>query len=636
MCGIAGKIYHDRERAVEAETLAAMAQSLWHRGPDDDGSYLDGNAGLAMRRLAIIDVEGGRQPIHNEDRTVWTVFNGEIYNFMELRRELEARGHRFYTRTDGEVIVHLYEEHGLDLPHDLNGMFAIAVWDTRERRLLLVRDRLGIKPLFYAALPDRFLFASEIKALWADHPPLTVDLSALNHFLSLLYIPAPESIYREVRKLEPGHSLVWQGGQVRLNEYWRPVVQEAIPRATPTSALREELHALLADAVRRQLVADVPVGIFLSGGLDSSTVVALARQVYGGPLRTFCIGFEDRSYDETASARLMAQRFDTDHTETIVRPAALDLAQALAAHFDEPFADSSAIPTYCLAEVTHRRVTVALAGDGGDELFAGYLTYQADKLARLYDLLPGAISRGLIPGLVQRLPVSDAKVSFDFKARRFVEHAQLEPGQRHYAWKAFFDEALKRSVLQPELLRTLQTPLDGYLPYRRHYEAVPQLDALSRFQYADARVYLPDDNLLKVDHMSMAHSLEVREPLLDHRLVEFAFRLPGDVKMPGLKLKHFLREAMRPLLPAEILKRPKRGFAVPMARWLKGDLRPLVDTFLSPEVVRRQGYFVPEGVAGLVAAHMAGRADYSRNLWGLLMFSLWLERAGQVSWGGYG
>lgn len=626
MCGITGKLYYQAERLVEPEALTAMCQQLIHRGPDDDGYYLNRNIGLAMRRLAIIDLPGGKQPIHNENRTVWAIFNGEIYNFSDLRHNLEQRGHRFYTRSDTEVIVHLYEEYGIDFPRHLNGMFAIALWDETERRLVLTRDHLGIKPLYYATLPDRLLFGSEIKSIRADHPQLTVDLEALNLYLSLLYIPAPYSMYREIRKLEPGHTLVWQDGHIRLQRYWNLAAVEQFDRRLSLGELQEELRTLLSDATRRQLVADVPVGIFLSGGIDSSTVVAFARQVHNGSLRTFAIGFDDPSYDETAYARLIAERFGTEHTEMTVRPDAASLVPKLVDHFDEPFADSAAIPTYYVSQLARPHVTVALGGDGGDEIFSGYLTYQADKLARLYDKLPHAISRRLIPSLVQRLPVSDTKVSFDFKARRFVEHALLEPGQRHYAWKAFFNESLKRALLAPELLDSLNGHLLGYEPYRQQYEAVPHLDPISRFQYADTKVYLPDDNLVRVDRMSMAHSLEVRVPLLDHRVVEFAFRLPGRLKMPGLRLKHFLRETMRPILPAEILDRRKRGFNVPMSRWLKHELRPLVDTYLAPGTIQRQGYFQPGAVLQLVHEHMAGRADYSRNIWALLLFNLWVEQ----------
>ena len=628
MCGIAGKLYRDPARHVEPDVLEAMCQTLVHRGPDDMGVYLDGPVGLAMRRLSVIDVDAGRQPIHNEDRTVWTVYNGEIYNFAELRQELEARGHRFSTRTDTEVIVHLYEERGLDFVQALNGMFAIALWDTARRRLVLARDRLGIKPLYVAALPDRLLFGSEIKALLADGMHTTVDLDALSLYLSLMYIPAPHTIYREIRKLEAGHLLVWQNGQLTDHRYWNLAEASNRPGPRDPEAAAEALLPLLTDAVRRQLVADVPLGAFLSGGLDSSTVVALARRVHSGAIKTFSIGFDDPSYDERADARLIAERFETEHTELTVTPDAAGLVPRLVEHFDEPFADASAIPTYYLSQLTRRHVTVAVGGDGGDEVFAGYVTYRADKLARWYARLPRPVAERLIPALVRRLPVSEGKVSFDFKARRFVASALLDADRRHYAWKAFTDESMKRALFSDDVVRRLDGSLDAFGVFRSRYDEVPDADALNRALYVDTAVYLPDDILVKVDRMSMAHSLEVRVPLLDHRVVEFAFGLPGTLKMPGLALKSLLKRTMRGILPPATASKRKAGFNVPMAAWLKRDLRPLVDQYLSPHRVKGQGFFRPETVTGLVADHLAGRADYSRNIWALLIFAVWQERAG--------
>ncbi|MBM4300089.1 MAG: asparagine synthase (glutamine-hydrolyzing) [Deltaproteobacteria bacterium] len=624
MCGITGILNYQQEYPVEPEILRAMCRTLTHRGPDDEGYYLNGNVGLAMRRLSIIDLNTGRQPIHNEDRTVWTAFNGEIYNFPELRRELLAKGHTFYTSTDTEVIVHLYEEYGVDFPAHLSGMFAIALWDEKPRRLMLVRDRLGIKPLYYALLPDRLLWGSEIKAILAEGLKPTLDFQALSHYLSLLYIPAPYSIYQEINKLEPGHALVWQDGRAAIRSYWD--LAQIDPRDANRlkwEDIKSALHSLLLETVRSHLISDVPLGVFLSGGLDSSTVVAMMRQVHHGAIKTFSIGFNEPSYDERSYARLVARQFETEHTELQVTPDAADLVHQLVHYFDEPFADSSAIPTFYLSQLTRRHVTVALGGDGGDEIFAGYATYQADKLAQIYGLLPGFLSEGLIPRLVQSLPVSDRKVSFDFKARRFVESACLEPQRRHYAWKAFFNEDLKRSLLNDDIISSLNGSLDSFPVYSRHSEAVRHWDDLNRFQYADLKVYLPDDILVKVDRMSMAHSLEVRVPLLDHRLVEFMFQLPGPMKMPGLRLKHLLKETMRGILPKEILKKPKGGFNVPMSRWLKTSLRPLLEEYLSPGMIKRQGCFNPGSVRRLLADHLAGRADYSRNLWALLNFSIW-------------
>jgi asparagine synthase (glutamine-hydrolysing) len=626
MCGITGKVYHRKDRPVESETLWAMCQTLVHRGPDDQGFYTKNNVGLAMRRLSIIDLETGKQPIHNEDHTVWTACNGEIYNFPDLRRELQARGHGFYTRTDTEVIVHLYEEHGLDFVHHLNGMFAIALWDENQRQLVLVRDRLGIKPLFYAQLSDRLLFGSEIKAILAEGLQPTIDLQALSHYLSLLYIPSPHTIYREIRKLEAGHLLLYRDGQPTIRRYWdlSPIQPLAVSRGR-SDELHAELLDLLNDAVRRRLVSDVPLGAFLSGGLDSSTVVALMRRSHNGPIKTFSIGFHDPSYDELPYARLVARRFDTDHTELAVTPDVTHLVPKLVHSFDEPFADSSAIPTYYLSQLTRQHVTVALGGDGGDEVFAGYLTYQADRLAQLYDHLPGLLTRRFLPALAHLLPVSDNKVSLDFRARRFVKYALLEPGRRHYAWKAFFDDNLKKAVLSDDVLSSLECALDTYPVFQQYYEAVSNHSPLNRFLYTDTKVYLANDILVKVDRMSMAHSLEVRVPLLDHRVVEYMFQLPGHLKMPRLGLKHFLKETMSDILPRKTLTRPKGGFNVPIPIWLKQELKPLVMEYLSPTRIKACGVFNPETVSGLVADHMAGREDYSRNIWALLVFNLWYE-----------
>ena len=631
MCGIVGKLYQQQDRPVEGEALVAMCETLVHRGPDDEGFYLNGNVGLAMRRLAIIDLDTGRQPVHNEDRTIWTVYNGEIYNFPDLKRDLEASGHRFYTPSDTEVIVLLYEEYGLDFVRYLNGMFAIGLWDETRRRLVLARDRLGIKPLFYSHLPDRLLFGSEIKAILADGLQPTTDLDALSHYLSLLYIPAPYTIYREIRKLEAGHVLVWQGGQMTIRRYWDlSLVQPSAVDHRRSADLRAELLELLTDVVRCHLISDVPLGVFLSGGLDSSTIVALMRRVHNGHIKTFSIGFHEPSYDELPDARLIAERFETEHTELTVTPDVAELVPKLACYFDEPFADSSAIPTYYLSQLARRNMTVALGGDGGDEVFAGYITYQADKLARLYDTLPGFLTRRLLPALARHLPVSDGKVSFDFKARRFVDNALLEPGRRHYAWKAFFDDGLKRAVLSDDILNALGGSLDTYPIFERYSEEVCHHDPLNAFLYMDTKVYLADDILVKVDRMSMAHSLEVRVPFLDHRLVEFMFRLPGRLKMPGLKLKHFLKKTMEGMLPPQTLKKPKGGFNVPVPVWLKQELRPLLDQYLSPTRIRAQGVFNPETVSHLVSDHLAGRANYSRNIWALLIFNLWQEgRNGQ-------
>jgi asparagine synthase (glutamine-hydrolysing) len=625
MCGITGKICLNPEKSVESHLLTKMCRTLTYRGPDEEGYYTKNNVGLGVRRLSIIDVDGGHQPICNENETVWAIQNGEIYNFKELTRKLVKMGHRFATRSDTEVIVHLYEEYGIDFVKHLEGMFAIAVWDEEEKKLILARDRMGIKPLFYANLDDQLLFGSEIKAITAAGLNLTLNTDALNYYLSLLYIPAPHTIYKEIHKLKPGHILIFHHGKLELQRYWSLAQVHTLEDYSVTQ-LQKQLRQLLLASVERQLVSDVPLGFFLSGGLDSSIVVASAHEVHNSKIRTFSVGFEDPSYDETLYAQAVASHLHTEHTNITVTPDFKNVIYELADHFDEPFADSSAIPTYYLSELTRKHVTVALSGDGGDELFAGYLTYQADKLAHIYSRVPGILSKTAIPWLVHQLPASDTKINFGFKARRFVDQALLEPGQRHFAWKAFFDENLKESLLQKPVLDSLLGNLDGYSPYKHYFDEAHHFEDITRFQYTDTMVYLIDNNLTKVDRMSMAHSLEVRVPLLDTDIVEFAFKLPDRLKMPGMKLKHFLKESTKDMLPEEIVNRPKKGFNVPMPRWLKESLKPVVDHYLSSETVSKQGYFNPHTVQHLVNAHMSGKADYSRNLWALLMFNVWVEK----------
>jgi asparagine synthase (glutamine-hydrolysing) len=582
--------------------------------------------GLGHRRLSIIDLAAGGQPLANEDRSVWIVFNGEIYNFRELRGELEARGHRFSTHSDTESIVHLYEEAGEACVPRLNGMFGFALWDERKERLLLARDRFGIKPLFYAWNGRRLLFGSEIKAILEAIPECGVDMEALHDYLSLNYIPGPRTIYQEVRKLQPGHLLMADGGGIQITRYWDgPVGGRTDRRRLRVSAedAAAELLRLLRRAVPAQMVSDVPLGVFLSGGLDSSTVVALMSEVSERPVRTFSIGFEERTYSELPAARLVASRFHTDHTELIVRPEVRDLLPTLVRNFDEPFADSSAIPTYYVSQLARSRVTVALGGDGGDELFAGYDTYIATRLAGWYRRLPGLLRRWIIAPVVNRLPVSDAKVSFDYRAKRFVEGADQPPERAHFWWKLIFSEEAKRQLYRVGYDWPRR---DSCQVYAERFQECPSEDLLDRLQYVDATIYLPDDILVKVDRMSMAHSLEVRVPLLDHDVSDFVMSLPPSLRLRGLTKKYILKRALKGILPPEILRRSKRGFNVPVARWLRRELRDLVADYLSPSTVKRQGYFDPLAVAELVRRHHSGGADYSRNLWGLLMFSMWHEQ----------
>jgi len=621
VCGICGLVALDGG-VVDPAALEAMNATLVHRGPDSAGSFLGGPVGLAMRRLAIIDLAGGDQPIGNEDGSVQVVQNGEIYNYRDLRHRLERRGHTFRTRSDTEVLVHLYEDQGPSFVEALRGMFAIALWDSRERRLVLARDRFGIKPLYYRNEGGVLSFASELKALLRQ-PGFSRDVApaALEAFLALNSIPAPLTVYREARKLPPGHVLVWEPASgLSLERYARPApVAAGHNRRDGEAELAEELRARLRDSVRAHLVADVPVGVLLSGGIDSSLLAALAALEGNGRLHTFTIGFEEGSFDERAEARLVAERYGTEHHEVVLRPDAAELLPALAESFDEPFGDSSAIPTYLVSELARKHVKVALSGEGSDELFGGYYTYVADSLAPHV----GALARAARP-LVELLPSSSQRVSADYMAKRFVRGAGLPPLERHHAWKEIFSREARADLLLPER----RSGFDPLSLYRARYAETEGAEPLARLLDVDLGLYLVDDLLVKTDRASMAHSLEVRVPFLDQLVAELALALPDRLKVRGLAKKRLLRIAAAPLLPPELLRGKKRGFSIPMAAWLRGELVPFARDVLSPDAIRRQGYFRPEAVTRLLDTHVARREDLSRQLWGLLAFSLWAERYG--------
>ena len=589
-----------------------MSATLVHRGPDSDGQLLDGPVGLAARRLSIIDLDTGDQPIANEDQTVHVVQNGEIYNYRELRARLEHAGHRFATRSDTEVLVHLYEEHGDAFAERLRGMFAVAVWDAKRRRLILARDAFGIKPLYYRVDTEGLAFSSELRAL----PRGAIDFDALETFLAFNSIPGPYSIFRGVRKLPPGHLLVWEDGDVRIARFARPAPVAATEvRHDDEEELAEELRARLRDSVRAHLIADVPVGVLLSGGVDSSVLAALAAQESADAVHTFSIGFEERSFDELEDARAVAKRYGTLHEELVLRPDAALLLPILAEAFDEPFADSSALPTYLVSELAASHVKVALSGEGGDELFGGYYTYAADLLALRYGRLAP-----LARPLVERLPSSSRKASFDYKAKRFVRGAVLPPLERHHAWKEIFSADARAELT---IQRSTFDPIDVL---RARYAETEGAEPLARLQDVDLGVYLVDDLLVKTDRASMAHSLEARVPYLDPLVAGLAHALPTRLKVRGLRKKRLLRKAAEPLLPRRIVYGRKRGFSIPAAAWLRGDLEPFARDVLSTETLRRQAFFRPEPITRLLDRHVAGKEDLSRQLWGLLAFTLWYER----------
>ncbi|HEU4942946.1 MAG TPA: asparagine synthase (glutamine-hydrolyzing) [Gaiellaceae bacterium] len=609
MCGICGLA--SRSGPVDPGRLRAMSATLVHRGPDSDGELLDGPVGLAARRLSIIDLEHGDQPIGNEDGTVQVVQNGEIYNHRELRAELERAGHRFSTRCDTEVLVHLYEELGEGFAERLRGMFAVAIWDSPRRRLVVARDRFGIKPLYYREDGGELAFASELRAL----PRGEVDADALEAFLAFNSVPAPYSIFRGTRKLPAGHLLVWEDGTTRIERYARPApVRASEARDEDAAELAEELRARLRDSVRAHLIADVPVGVLLSGGVDSSLLAALAAQESDEAVHTFSIGFEERSFDELGDARSVAAMYGTRHEELVLRPDAALLLPRLAEAFDEPFADSSALPTYLVSELAARHVKVALSGEGGDELFGGYYTYAADLLA----LRVGRLAPAIRP-LVERLPSSSRKASFDYKAKRFVRAANLPPLERHHAWKEIFSADL-RAELQGR--RVDSDPVDLL---RTRFAETEGAELLARLQDVDLGTYLVDDLLVKTDRASMAHSLEARVPYLDPVVAGLALALPRRHKVRGLRKKVLLRRAAAPLLPRRIVYGRKRGFSIPAAAWLRGELEPFAREVLAPETLRRQGFFEPQPVTRLIERHVSGEEDVSRQLWGLLAFTLWHE-----------
>jgi asparagine synthase (glutamine-hydrolysing) len=604
ICGIAG--------AADRARLEAMSATLVHRGPDSSGEYVDGPVALGSRRLSIIDLAGGDQPIFNEDASVVVVQNGEIYNHPELMRELQRDGHAFRTHCDTETIVHLYEQHGLDFARRLRGMFAIAIWDTRERRLVLARDPYGIKPLYYRDAGGTLEFASELRAL----PRGEIDLDALEAFLAFNSIPSPWSIFREVRKLPAGHLLVWtEDGGVMVERFARPApVAEGELRGGDEAELVEELRARMRDSVRAHLLADVPVGVLLSGGVDSSLLAALAAQETSEAVHTFTVGFAERSFDERADARRVAERYGTNHHELLLRPDPTLLLPTLAAAFDEPFADSSALPTYLVSQLAAQHVKVALSGEGGDELFGGYYTYAADLLADRV----APLARLASP-VVEHLPSTGGRVSLEYRAKRFTRAARLPPLERHHGWKEIF------SLEARETLTGRTSSFDPVDAYRARYDEAEGAERLARLQYVDFAVYLVDDLLVKTDRASMAHSLEARVPFLDPVVSNFAFTLPRRHRVRGLSKKVLLRKAAEPLLPREVVHGRKRGFSIPAAAWLRGELEPFARATLSPETLRRQGFFRPEAVTRLMDEHVARRQDWSRQLWGLLAFTLWYE-----------
>jgi asparagine synthase (glutamine-hydrolysing) len=625
MCGICGIVYSDREQPVEREVLKKMCDVMTHRGPDDEGIYIDQYVGLGMRRLSIIDLSTGKQPIPNEDGTIWVVFNGEIYNHQELRRDLEKLGHKFKTQTDTEAIVHAYEEYGESCVQKFNGMFAFAIWDNRNHTLFLARDRIGIKPLYYLFDKNRLIFGSEIKSiLQVGDIPKRIDLQSLDHFLTFEFIPAPLSIFQDIKKLPPGHTLKLKNNEIWVRSYWDV---ELKPNGKEQSQIKKNLRELLQDAVKIRLMSDVPLGAFLSGGVDSSIIVSLMAQVMDEPVKTFSIGFEDSTYNELKYARLIAEKFKTEHHEFIIKPDAVELADNLLKFLDEPFGDFSIFPTYLVSKMAREYVTVVLSGDGGDELFAGYDSYIADKIAKkYYSRLPEQFRNRVLTKFFDLLPPSSKKKGLINKAKRFVEGMKLPEDLHHTRWMIFLQQQEKK-LLYDKDVKSGMREFDPFKFTRSYFANVSynNSDAINQQMYVDLKMYLVDNILVKVDRMSMATSLEARVPFLDHRFVEFAATVPGDYKMQGLKTKVILKQAMEELLPDEILYRGKEGFSIPIKNWLKKELKPLMMDTLAPEKLKREGFFNPVYVQKLIKQHLSGLQNHSHRLWALIIFGRWYD-----------
>ena len=602
MCGIAGILSLDG-RPVAAEDVRSMCDAIVHRGPDDEGFFIRPDVGLGMRRLSIIDLHTGHQPLSNEDGSVWVVFNGEIYNFQSLRHDLIRRGHTLATSTDTEVIVHLYEDHGADLVDHLRGMFAFALWDARKKRLLLGRDRLGIKPLYYADLGDRLVFASELKAiLQLPGVERQLDWTALNHLFTNLTTPSSQSILRGIRKLEPAHVLTAGPNlPARVSRYW-DVVFEPNRKATEQDLI-EELREKIDESVRMHMVSDVPVGAFLSGGIDSSSVVAHMTRHAARPVKTFAIGFKEASFNELPYARTIARRFGTDHYEQIVEPDILRIVDDLVWHLDEPFGDPSAIPTFVVSRMAADHVKVVLSGDGGDELFAGYDKYRVEQRERRYSRLPRFARKALA--------VIGSRMREGAKGRNFALHHSLTGWDRYFDAGTFFRERSRQELLHPDVFARVQK-----------YDPRQFGNWLSAAQYLDLHSYLPLDILTKVDRMSMAHSLEVRVPLLDHKLVEFAATIPPELNLNGSSGKQLFKKGMRGILPDEVIDRPKRGFAVPLATWFRGELEGFARDLLLSRRCRERNIFNSAYVERLLDLHRGGR-PLDLQLWTLMSFEMW-------------
>jgi len=640
MCGICG-IYNLDGRPIDNDLLHKMNNTLVHRGPDDEGYFFNarrlgskeagrkgrGNVGLGHRRLSIIDLDTGRQPMGSEDGSVQVVFNGEIYNFLELRQQLQSRGHLFSTQSDTEVLVHGYEEWGVDCVHRLRGMFAFAIWDENKKTLILVRDRLGIKPLYYFCDGSRIIFASELKAVLEDRTvSKDLDLEALSDYLSFGYVPCPKTIFKFIRKLSPGHVLIQSAAGAEIKQYWDLEFQPNVH--TSTDEFCDQIMETLEESIRLRLISDVPLGAFLSGGIDSSAVVALMASLKENPVVTSSIGFSKRKFSELDYARKTARFFNTNHHEYIVAPDAVDIVNKLSWFYDEPFADSSSIPTYYVSKMTRQNVTVALSGDGGDENFAGYRRYYFDRLEnQIRNILPGTVRKYLIGGIARLYPKADW-LPQPFRAKTLLTNISHDHIYAHFNTVSLFSPEMKEQVMNPDVRHSLNG-YDSIEVFKKYYYDCDRAgfsDPLSRVQYVDFKTYLVDDILTKVDRASMANSLEVRVPLLDHKFVELVAGIPSQLKLKGRESKYIFKKALMELLPEEIINRNKMGFSIPVGGWMRNELREMAEDTLFKNSLNSNIFFDTKYVRQLWKQHLSGMSDFTEPLWALMSFKLWAEK----------
>ena len=625
MCGIAGWINLENNRSENSKAvLHTMCERMKHRGPDSEGLWTDEMVALGMRRLSVIDLHTGEQPVYNEDKSVVVMMNGELYNYREVRADLEKRGHKFVTSSDTEILPHLYEEYGEAMLDEINGMFAFALWDKRKQKLLIARDKFGEKPLYYGVFDGKLIFASEPKVLLANPAvKAEINLNSLRQYLSFDYVPAPNSIYKGISKLPAAHFLTVERGEIKTRRFWNLTWQKSSTNLSLSDSAKE-LRELLADAVRMRLVADVPLGILLSGGVDSSTVAAFATQFSSEKVKTFSIGFEEDSFDESKFARQVANHLQTEHyEEKLSVEKASDLISEIGTWLDEPMSDGSLIPTLLLSKFVRKHVTVALGGDGGDEIFAGYPMYFAHKVANFYNGIPGVLRNNLIEPIVNNLPVSNKNLSFDYKAKRFVRAAKYDLVTRHHSWFGSFSIDEQTQLLSKDVLA--QTSNDIYKDAKNLLEICDAENEIEKMQFLDINFYMAEDILTKVDRASMSVSLETRAPFLDPRVAQFAASIPLEYKLKGNKGKYILKKAVEPLLPKNILHRPKKGFGIPIAEWLKGRLNPLMHDMLDETRLKNQGLFDEKFVQKLIKEHETNTASHHKQLWTLLVFQLWYD-----------